>query len=988
MEKKIFLLIGFLCLYLTGLCFTPPYLLQPENQIRNISTNQTFSWVTNNELQRYELKINECEYEQGSSSNSINLNEFEYLRDQHISNVRKISGLTWAEGYRYPLVMCADEYLQLHAFDQYSLRSTVFNWLNGFISPGNYDYSNFGGITHLYNHHHILADEATGNITYVEFDPQTYSTILRNFSPNYDLNININNSEQGIEGIAYNQFTNSVYVAKEKSPMSLYEFKAASAPNFASAPGNLSQPFNLETAARTWNIKNVSGLFHLSKSPALNGTAASNNLLVLSSESRVLIECDLNGKEISRLNLNTNGANGTLSNALANAKGVSYANGIVYILSSPAPGQNAKVFAFSNKNYKESSTVIGTQIYSNSNIQGGSHRVSNLRYEDGKSYCWNIVGTNSAGQKFKSNYFSFGETAPPPPPVVKTISLKKPTLNSAYRPGETISIEWEQNIDFKVNVYFYNGTTIVRTPGINIEGRKLNFVIPSNSLTGNNYSIRVAVAEDESVYDDNRIRVDANQITITRPTPNLTFEPNKVISIEWIQNVDFRVNVDFYNGSSRLQNIATNFNGRKYSFKIPSNSLSGNNYSVRVSSTSNTANYASRSFSIKPPPPPDEDNEGTRITISSPSAGQSYLPGSTLPVRWNYSSASKVTITLKSYDDEKIYEFEKNYINSGSYNVSVPYIPKSSRYYIEVRSVANNSILSRSGEFTIAPRAGLSNVKLSNGYLGNTSRYMPGDDITLTWNDNISGDIIIQLFDDNGWVSGFAADNRSDGYERITLKPSLPITYETNYRIRIISRDDNTIYAFSEYFKITPLRAFVFTTPATGTYDSRGIIQVRWENLVGNTNALGRVKITLMQGSELIKPITINTANDGLYFWIPGSNTKDGNNYRLLMESATVNGFVALSPVFSLKGGQAKLMEQVDFSIAPNPATDFINISFDNTLDKTVDLKLYNANGACLKSVIVDEENLRLDVSAFPPGYYYLNIRDDKNNINKKILIE
>jgi len=984
MEKKLFLLTGFLCLYLTGLCFTPPYLLQPENQIKNISQNQTFSWITNNELQSYELNIHECDYEQGSSSNSINLNEFKFLRSQYISDSRKVSGLTWAEGYAYPLLMCGDEYTQLDAFSFNSLRSVVFNRLFGF----NTEMGDYGGITHLYNHHHILVDGLSGRMVYLDFRPVSYSNITYPLMPSYDINVN-NNELEGIEGIAYNQFTNSVYVAKEKSPMSLYEFKAATAPEFNSAPGNLSQPFDLENAAKSWNIKNVSGLFHLSKSSTLNGTAASNNLLVLSSESKVLIECDLNGKEISRLNLNTNGANGTLASAIAIASGVAYSNGIVYIITKPVPSQNisARIYTFENENYKSSTATIGQQIFTKSNIQGNSYRVSNLGYEQDKSYCWNIVGSNSAGTKFGSSYFSFGESnIVIPPPVEKEITLNKPALNSVYRPGETITIEWDQNIDFKVNVYFYNGSSIIRTPATNFEGRRLQFAVPSNSVTGENYSIRVAVAEDESIYDDNRIRVDANQIAIIRPTPNLTFEPNEVISIEWVQNVDFRVNIDFYNGSSRIKGIATNFSGRKYSFTIPSNSLNGSNYSVRVSSTSNTSNYSSRTFSIKPVEPPEP--QGQVISISSPYAGQSFLPGSSLPIRWNYNSSSKVKITLKSNDDKKIYRLEKNYVNTGNYNVNVPYIPRSSRYYIEITSATDNTVFSRSGEFTIAPKAGLSNLKLSNGYIGNTTKYMPGDDITLTWDDSISGDVIIQLFDDNGWVSGFSGDNRSDGYERITLKSSLPVDYGIDYRLRVISKDDNRVYAYSDYFKITQHRAFVFTTPVSTTYDSRGIMQVRWQNLFGNNNALSRIKMTLMQGNEFVKTITANAANDGSLYWIIGSDIKDGDKYRLFMESVTENGFVALSPFFSLTGGQAKLMQQLDFSIAPNPATDFINISFNNTSDKIIDLKLYNASGACLKNVMVDEENLRLDVSTLPTGYYYLNIRDDKNIINKKILIE
>jgi len=981
MEKKLFLLTGFLCLYLTGLCFTPPYLLQPENQVENISQNQTFSWITNNELLRYDLKVYECDYEKGSNSNSINLNEYEYLRDQHISNGRKTSGLTWAEGYTYPLLTCADEYQQLHAFDKNSLRSTVFNRLFGF-----YEVNSYGGITHLHNHNHIMVDEGTGKIIYIPFRPVSYSNITYPLIPKYDVNIDISNVNEGIEGIAYNQFTNSVYLAKEKSPMRLYEFKAALAPDFATAPGNLTQPFDLEKAAKTWNIKNVSGLFHLSKSPALNGTTASNNLLVLSSESKVLIECDLNGKEISRLNLNVNGANGTLPNGIEKATGIAYSDGIIYILSSPVPEKSipGKIFAFSNSNYKASNTSIGNLIYSKPNIQGNSHRASNLNYQTNKSYCWNVVGTNSVGSKFKSNYFSFGKALPPEPEIEKQITLKKPSQNSAFKPGETITIEWDQNIDFKVNVYFYNGASIVRTPAINFDGRRVQFTIPSNSLTGSNYSIRVAVADDESVYDDNKIRVDANQITIIRPTPNFTFEPNDIMSVEWVQNVDFRVNIDFYNGSSRLQNIATNYSGRKFNFKIPANSINGSNYSIRISSTSNTANYFDRKFSIQQVLLP----QGPMITISSPSVGQRYFPSDILPIRWNFSSTHSVKITLKSYDNTTVYTLKEAYPNLGYLDIKAPFFAeKSDRYYIEISSAFDNTILSRTSEFTIAAYPGISNVQLSKGYLNNTTKYMPGDYITVTWDDNITGNVLIQLYTESGWVSAFVGSTESDGKEVVRLYPKLPISDDIVYRVRVMREGDKSIQALSDPFRITTHTIFSFLTPVSASYNSNGIMKVSWRDYINGLDGLN-VNLFLMNGDETIKKIVSEGPNNKLFYWVIGSDIKDGNKYRLRLELAVQKGLIGISPYFSISDGQAKLTQQMDFSIAPNPATDFVNISFDNTADKTIDLKLYNSNGACLKNVMVDEENLRLDVSALPPGYYFINIRDEKNIINKKILIE
>lgn len=899
MEKRTFLLTGFLYLLITtAMGFSPPYLLSPENNITKLSQNQTFSWVANDNLKSYELKIHECDYEKGNITKSINLGDYKLLREKEISAVRKVSGLTWAEGFSRPLIVCADEFQQVDAFGT-SLTRLIINRLFGFSNF----VKNYKGITHLYNDHYAMIDEATGKLMFIDYVPQTFANITYPLIDKFDLNININKANEGIEGIAYNQFNNSIYVAKEKSPMQLLEFKA----NFSSTPpNNLTQPFNLENAAKKWGIKNVSGLFHLSKASELNGTGASNNLLVLSSESNILIECDLNGNEISRLNLNANGANG-LSKAIESAQGIAYGDGIVYILSSAIPEQNipAKFYTFSNDNYKEANATIGNQVYSKSNISSSTHTANNLNIQNGKMYCWNIEGISLDNQKYSSNYFSFGEKTEvePEPEIQELITLTSPFLNSTYRPGDEIEIKWIQNEDFKVNVYFYKDSSPVRTPAIGFDGRSVLFTVPSNSFTGDNYSIRVTSAKNETNYSSVRIKVDAD------------FEP--------------------------------------IGGEIP---------------TGPTGDKA--------------------IAITSPSIGQSYTRFDNLPIRWAFNSSDKVTITLKSIDNLEIYELEKSYTNTGSFNYEVPAIPASNQYYIEIRSTVSNQIVSSSDKFRIGPKSGINNIKLGNGILGNTRKYLPGEKIVLTWNDQLPGDVIIQLFNKTGWVSGFSGVTQSDGYEQIKFKENLPADDKFDYRIRIISKDDKLVYAYSEPFKISAYDAFDFVVPASGTtYNSSGLFIVRWKTNLSNVSGLSRVKLTLMQYGRVVDEITSNTNNDGLYYWIP--DVKDGGNYQLLLESTSNKGFSSLSPYFNFINGQAKLMHQPDFIVAPNPATDFVNISFKNILDGgNVNLQLHNGNGILLKEFWIKEDNMKLDVSDLPAGYYFINIKDEKQIINKKLLVE
>lgn len=69
--------------------------------------------------------------------------------------------------------------------------------------------------------------------------------------------------------------------------------------------------------------------------------------------------------------------------------------------------------------------------------------------------------------------------------------------------------------------------------------------------------------------------------------------------------------------------------------------------------------------------------------------------------------------------------------------------------------------------------------------------------------------------------------------------------------------------------------------------------------------------------------------------------------------------------------------------IFPNPVRDKIIISGDI---QVAEIKVYNMNGVELLSRQGDEIN-EVDVSAFPPGTYFLRLSDRKHVYHRKIII-
>ncbi|MFK7808420.1 MAG: T9SS type A sorting domain-containing protein [Saprospiraceae bacterium] len=75
-----------------------------------------------------------------------------------------------------------------------------------------------------------------------------------------------------------------------------------------------------------------------------------------------------------------------------------------------------------------------------------------------------------------------------------------------------------------------------------------------------------------------------------------------------------------------------------------------------------------------------------------------------------------------------------------------------------------------------------------------------------------------------------------------------------------------------------------------------------------------------------------------------------------------------------------------NISIYPNPASEFLNIDFPDFLkNKILTINIYNNTGQLIKSREYHELNtLKLDLSAFPSGSYFLVLRNKENNIIAK----
>ena len=79
-----------------------------------------------------------------------------------------------------------------------------------------------------------------------------------------------------------------------------------------------------------------------------------------------------------------------------------------------------------------------------------------------------------------------------------------------------------------------------------------------------------------------------------------------------------------------------------------------------------------------------------------------------------------------------------------------------------------------------------------------------------------------------------------------------------------------------------------------------------------------------------------------------------------------------------------------EFTIFPNPSSDFINVSFDSKQDQEITLAIYDGLGAKIHEQVeanaAANGSVQINVSAFPTGVYFVHLFDESHKAIKKFV--
>ena len=95
---------------------------------------------------------------------------------------------------------------------------------------------------------------------------------------------------------------------------------------------------------------------------------------------------------------------------------------------------------------------------------------------------------------------------------------------------------------------------------------------------------------------------------------------------------------------------------------------------------------------------------------------------------------------------------------------------------------------------------------------------------------------------------------------------------------------------------------------------------------------------------------------------------------------------VSLMDIFASGVNVSEINETSSFNVYPNPASDFVKVSTDNSQQTTV--RIYNVLGMLVEEIEINSNETEINVSDYNPGIYFFSIQTENGNVTKKIVVE
>jgi len=221
---------------------------------------------------------------------------------------------------------------------------------------------------------------------------------------------------------------------------------------------------------------------------------------------------------------------------------------------------------------------------------------------------------------------------------------------------------------------------------------------------------------------------------------------------------------------------------------IPSDLTPGSDYRIKIFHHNDPTDFdfSDADFTI-------EISSSPTISITSPNGGENWQPGSFHLITFidNITGNIKIDLYKGGVFDSEI---NGSTPSDGSTNWNIPLgTTPGSDYKIKITSVDDTAVFDFSdADFTIETSSPFINITSPNG----EESWQPGSFHLITFTDNLTEKVKIDLYKGGVFDSVINDSTRSDGSTNWTIH--IGITPGSDYKIKITSVDDATVFDFSD----------------------------------------------------------------------------------------------------------------------------------------------------------------------------------------------
>ncbi len=474
------------------------------------------------------------------------------------------------------------------------------------------------------------------------------------------------------------------------------------------------------------------------------------------------------------------------------------------------------------------------------------------------------------------------------------IMVSTPNSTTHWPTATTQTITWSDNLPGFVEILLYNRTNSlmnqVISPSTESDGI-YSWYIPQTLIPGNQYYILIRSLEYGTLVQDASVDFEITQgsyILVTSPTTASQWQAGTAHTITWNDNLSGNVRIILRKPSIGIQDTlaASTPSDGSFSWTIPVNQVPATNYNILIESTSSTSiSDLSDPFEIY-------STIGNFITVISPTADSAWKMGTQHYITWDDNMTGNFLLQL--YKNSVFVQTIGSYYNVNSHLWTVPTNLVSGKdYQIKVSSGTTYDF----SEKFIIRNADFINYTTTAGFrMGKTT--------TITWTDNISEPVKIELMHADTALTGdtlyrtIVSSTESDGSYSWTIPTDFPT--EIWYKIKISRVGSPALTAQSSHFHIYfPYFTDVVNPEAGNILAKDSSYAIQWNNNFTNGELF---RIDLYRNGDSIRQIH-NGRLGGYYLWpinILFADLPQGDNYTIRVQCKTMPDVFDFSAPFSI----------------------------------------------------------------------------------------